>query len=265
MDYFYLIYLVLGLCIGSFLNVIVYRMPIMIENPEAKFNIAFPASHCPVCKTSLKWWNNIPFFSYVFQGGKCSHCKTKIPIHYFLIELLSGLSFMYVYHLFGLNMVSLFFIVLFSVCIALFFIDINTKYLPDELNYILLWSGLLFLALYQPLNLPSAIVGVIGSYLFLYVLFYVYMFLRKKEGMGFGDFKLLASIAAWIPYKYLPLVLIIAVAFSLLLYAFKFKKKNEEDVQIPFGPGLIVGFLTIFNSMLFNLNWINLEWLNNLF
>jgi leader peptidase (prepilin peptidase)/N-methyltransferase len=255
--------LAVGLCVGSFLNVVIHRLPkIMQRDWEAQcaelrgeppsehepFNLARPGSHCPACSHPISALQNIPLASYLALGGKCAACGTRISPRYPLIEALSGLASAYAAWHFGFGL-SAFATMAFLWCmIALTFIDFDTQLLPDSITLPLLWAGLLLNLSGTFVDLGSAVIGAAGGYLSLWSVYWGFRILTGKEGMGFGDFKLLAAIGAWLGWQMLPLVVLAssmvgAVAgISLMLFA-----KHGRGVPIPFGPYLAVaGTIALF-------------------
>ena len=248
--------LVLGLCIGSFLNVVIYRLPKIMQRdwevqcaelrgeqpPEQEpFNLARPRSRCPACAQPITALQNIPLASYLALGGKCAACGARISARYPLIEALSGLAGGYAAWHFGFGL-SAFAAMAFLWCmIALAFIDFDTQLLPDSITLPLVWAGLLLNLAGTFVDLGSAVIGAAAGYLSLWLVYWGFRLATGKEGMGFGDFKLLAAVGAWVGWQMLPLV-VLASSFvgaifgiSLMLFA-----KHGRNVPIPFGPYLAV-------------------------
>ena len=248
--------LALGLCIGSFLNVVIYRLPKIMQRdwehqcaelrgekpPEHEpFNLALPRSHCPACAQPITALQNIPLASYLALGGKCAACGARISPRYPLIEALSGLAGAYAAWRFGFGLAA-FAAMLFLWCmIALSFIDFDTQLLPDSITLPLLWAGLLLNLSGTFVDLGSAVIGAAAGYLSLWCVYWGFRFATGKEGMGFGDFKLLAAIGAWLGWQMLPLVVLASsfvgaiAGISLMLFA-----RHGRNVPIPFGPYLAV-------------------------
>lgn len=249
-----------GLLTGSFLNVVIYRVPVMMERgwtvfakehlgltlteeEQAEFNLVKPNSRCPGCHTPVKPWQNIPVISYLALGGKCGHCKTAISKRYPLVELLTGVLFAAVAWQYGWSMITLGGLVLTAMLVALTFIDADTQYLPDQLTLPLIWLGLLFNlnGLFVPLH--SAVLGAVSGYMSLWLLCFVYKLLTGKVGMGGGDFKLLAALGAWLGAGVLPVLVfmaaLIGVAAALLM-------RVAKGQQFAFGPSLAVAGWLIF-------------------
>ncbi len=245
-----------GLLVGSFLNVVIYRLPIMMQrgwksecmeylelnNPEKDaepFNLTLPLSRCPSCNTAIKPYQNIPVISYLFLKGKCAKCKTVISSRYPLIESFTGiLSAIVAWH-FGYSIEMLFALILTWSLIALSFIDIDHQLLPDSINFPLLWLGL-FLSLFSLYtDAHSSIIGVIAGYLSLWTVYQVFKLTTGKEGMGFGDFKLLAVFGAWLGWQYLPLIIMLSslvgavIGISMIIFV-----QKDKNSPIPFGPYL---------------------------
>ncbi|WP_086930994.1 prepilin peptidase [Agarilytica rhodophyticola] len=259
--------LIIGLLVGSFLNVVAYRLPlslfsdwhqqardILIEKGEIKvgqlkdmgedttFNIAYPASHCPACKTPIKPWHNIPVISYIFLlKGKCHYCGAHISARYPIVEFVTGLLTAFVVSQMGLSVASGFAVILTWSLIALTLIDIDHQLLPDDITYPLLWLGIIANLFGTFTSLNDAIIGAISGYLFLWSIYWIFKLITKKEGMGYGDFKLLAALGAWMGWQALPLIVILSSLVGaiigicgILIYG---KDKNKP---IPFGPYLAI-------------------------
>ena len=255
--------LAIGLCVGSFLNVVIYRLPKIMQRdwelqcaelrgeqpPQQEvFNLARPRSRCPACAHPITALQNIPIASYLALGGKCAACGTRISPRYPLIEALSGLAAAYAAWHFGFGLAA-FAAMFFLWCmIALSFIDFDTQLLPDSITLPLLWAGLLLGLGGSFVDLRSAVIGAAAGYLSLWSVYWGFRLLTGKEGMGFGDFKLLAAIGAWLGWQMLPLVVLASsfvgaiVGVSLMLFA-----KHGRNVPIPFGPYLaIAGAVALF-------------------
>jgi leader peptidase (prepilin peptidase)/N-methyltransferase len=214
--------LVVGLMIGSFLNVVIYRLPRMMEREwqfqcaelrgekiaeTPKFNIIVPRSCCPACGRAIKPLQNIPLVSWLVLRGKCAACKAPIPFRYPLVEVLSGaLSGFIAWH-FGFGVTAIGALIFLWALVALTFIDLDTQLLPDSITLPLLWVGLLFNLFGAITDLQSAVIGAIAGYLILWTVYWLFKLVTGKEGMGFGDFKLLAAIGAWLGWKLLPAVI----------------------------------------------------------
>jgi leader peptidase (prepilin peptidase)/N-methyltransferase len=253
----------LGLCVGSFLNVVIHRVPKMMEArwraecadfsnqeppPVERYNLVVPRSQCPACGHRIGVFENVPLLSYAHLRGKCSACRAPIPLRYPLVEALTGaLSGFIVWH-FGFTIAAGAAMFYAWMMIALAFIDLDTFYLPDDLTLPLMWTGLLFNLAGGFTDLSSAVVGAAGGYLILWVVFWIFKAVTGKEGMGYGDFKLLAAIGAWLGWKMLPLVILLSsfvgamVGIVLIILA-----RRGRNVPIPFGPYLaIAGLIAMF-------------------
>ncbi len=253
-----LIVAVLSLLVGSFLNVVIHRLPIMMqqqwdceitgEPPVETYNLAKPDSQCPHCQHVIKWYENIPIFSYLFLlKGKCASCKAPISIRYPMIELLSALLSIPIVISFGFNYLTLLALLFTWVLIALTFIDIDHFLLPDKLTLPLLWLGLLINSQGIFTSLESAVYGAAAGYLSLWSVYWLFKLVTGKEGMGYGDFKLLAALGAWMGLSALPIIILISsisgivIALTLALF-----NKQALDKPIPFGPYLtIAGFISL--------------------
>ena len=257
----------LGLIVGSFLNVVILRLPVMLrarwdcecrdhlglaETPDrtgARFNLAVPASHCPACGGRIRVWENIPLLSWWLLRGRCAHCAAPISLRYPLVEALSGLlSALAVWH-FGLGAQALAALVLIWILIALAFIDLDHQLLPDDLTLPLLWLGLLISLEGLFIPLEDAVWGAVAGYGSLWLLFHGFRLLTGKEGMGRGDFKLFAALGAWMGWQALPLIALLGSAAGIVLAVLAERMGNRQaGAPIPFGPFLAVG------------GWITLMW-----
>lgn len=256
---------VLGLMVGSFLNVVIYRLPVMLfkewkeacdemqENPvadlpEGKFNLAVPNSRCPKCNHKIAPWQNIPIISYVLLKGACANCKSKIPLRYPTVELFTGIASLLVLWLLGATPQAAMALILVWALIALTMIDIDHQLLPDNVTLPLMWVGLLcnLYGLYT--DLPSAVIGAMAGYLSLWSVYWLFKLATGKEGMGFGDFKLLAALGAWMGWQQLPVIIILSsfVGAVFGIIGMIMANKNTEW-RIPFGPYLaIAGIIAFF-------------------
>jgi len=246
----------LGLLVGSFLNVVIYRLPKMMEhswrsecalllhgtapdNNDQAFNLAFPASHCPHCNAAIQPWQNIPIISYLFLRGRCANCATPIPARYPAIELISGLLSAYAAYHFSFGWGLLAALLFLWALLTLTMIDIDHQLLPDQITLPLLWLGLLLNTQTLFVSLESAVIGAAAGYLSLWSVYHAFRLLTGKEGMGFGDFKLLAALGAWMGWQMLPVIILLsslvgAVIGTLLLTL----QRKGRGTPIPFGPYL---------------------------
>lgn len=256
---------VLGLLIGSFLNVVVYRTPIILdrqwrrqcdeltgrETPEApRFNIVVPRSACPACKAPVKAIHNVPVLSWLALRGKCASCKAKISARYPLVELLTGVLSAGVAWKFGFGSQLGAALVLTWFLIALTFIDFDTQLLPDALTLPLLWLGLAASVLgYTPIEPRNAIIGALAGYLSLWSVYHLFKLATGKEGMGYGDFKLLAALGAWLGWQMLvPIILLSAAVGAMTGITLIVVRGRDRNVPMPFGPFLAAA------------GWIALMW-----
>jgi leader peptidase (prepilin peptidase)/N-methyltransferase len=244
---------VLGLLVGSFLNVVILRLP---ERMKAEWRrdaldtlemsadeqpmppgIVREPSHCPQCKHPLSARDNIPLFGWLLLGGRCRYCKTPISIQYPLVELLSGVLSAVIVWKFGPTWPALAGLVFTWMLIALAGIDFRTQYLPDQLNYPLLWLGLVLSLLPMFVLPPTAILGAAIGYLSLWSVYWAFKLLTGKEGMGYGDFKLLAALGAWMGASaLLPVILLSSLIGALVGGALIALRKHGRDIPMPFGP-----------------------------
>jgi leader peptidase (prepilin peptidase)/N-methyltransferase len=251
-----------GLMIGSFLNVVIHRLPLMMQResdnycaleagqPErhtTKYNLMVPRSACPHCQHQLTALENIPLISWLALRGKCSNCKAPISPRYPLVELLTAALSVLVVWQFGSGWQGLGGLLLLYTLIALTFIDFDTQLLPDDLTYPLLWAGLLLNVNATYVSLHSAVIGAAAGYLALWSIYWAYKLLRKREGMGYGDFKLLAALGAWLGWTMLPaIVLMASLVGSVVGIALMVLNRRGLDYQIPFGPYLAAAGLICF-------------------
>ncbi len=248
----------LGLCIGSFLNVVIHRLPLMMERDwraesaellEIKIDetppitLSTPRSRCPHCGHQIRWYENIPLVSYLLLRGRCSACKTAISMRYPAIEVLTAVLFAACGLHFGAQPSTLLWCGLVATLVALAFIDLDTTFLPDDLTLPLMWAGIVSAALgWIPVSLSASVGGAVGGYLSLWFVFHAYRLVRGKEGMGAGDFKLLAALGAWMGWQAIPSIILLAsvvgAAVGIALIVFR---QHDREVPIPFGPYLAGG------------------------
>jgi len=246
---------VLGLLIGSFLNVVVYRLPRMMqkawrrdcleylelppEHDAEVFNLIWPGSRCPNCRTEIRPHQNIPLLSYLLLRGKCAHCSAHISWRYPLLEAFTAISSAMVAWHFGYGIALVFALLLTWALIALSVIDIDHQLLPDSITLPLLWLGLLLSLFSLYTDSHSAILGAIVGYLSLWSIYWLFKLLTGKEGMGYGDFKLLAVLGAWLGWQFLPLIIVLASFVGALVGIVSIVLKRQDISRpIPFGPYL---------------------------
>lgn len=248
---------IFGLLVGSFLNVVIHRLPKIMEqewhsnclelqgketSETTKYTLSKPRSACPKCKHQISALENIPIVSYLLLGGKCKGCKTKISIRYPFVEALTGALIGLVAWQFGYTYTTLFAWAFTFALIALTFIDFDTQLLPDDITLPLLWLGLLFNLSNGFVDLRSAVIGAVVGYFILWSVYWLFKIVTGKEGMGYGDFKLLAAIGAWFGWQLIPAVILISSVLGAVigigLIVFRGKKGNTA---IPFGPFLALG------------------------
>lgn len=257
---------VFGLMLGSFLNVLIYRMPVMMQNrwdaecaelaaqPPAdkpRFNLMVPRSRCPHCLHTLSWFENVPVLSYLMQRGRCRHCRERISMRYPLVECCTGLLFAYCAWRWGLSGTALMWAGFCAALLALALIDWDTTLLPDDLTIPLLWGGLIAAATSMTsVSLHDALWGAVWGYGALWSVYWAFKLATGKEGMGFGDFKLLAALGAWMGWQALiPIVLIASVIGAVIGIFMKFTTGLREGAYVPFGPFLAgAGFAVWLNS-----------------
>lgn len=252
--------LVLGFLIGSFLNVVIYRLPIMMEReykrdfysyfemvPEPgdkeelkeSFNLVLPHSHCPNCDAEIKPWHNVPLLSYLMLGGKCSHCGTPISKRYPLVELATGILTAIVVWQLGFTWQAAAGCMFTWALVALTGIDFDRQLLPDSITLPLLWGGLLINLWGVFVPLQDAVIGAIAGYLALWAVYHVFKLVTGKEGMGAGDFKILAAIGAWFGWQMLPLVILLSAAVGAVAgLTWSAIAGRDRNLPIAFGPYL---------------------------
>ena len=247
---------ILGLLIGSFLNVVIYRVPKMMERqwaeecaeltgtptaPTEKFNLLTPRSRCSSCGHLIRWYENIPVVSYLFLRGKCSACAAPYGVRYPLVELVTGGLFFFCAWRWGWTPTALVWCGFSAALLALAVIDWDTTFLPDDITLPLLWGGLIAAALqWNPaVNLSTALWGAVGGYLSLWGVYWAFKLATGKEGMGYGDFKLFAALGAWFGWPALiPIILMASVIGAVIGVVMKFSSGLREGGYVPFGPFL---------------------------
>jgi leader peptidase (prepilin peptidase) / N-methyltransferase len=246
--------ILVGLAVGSFLNVVIHRLPRMLEAEwedqaaelrgeapaaRARYDLVMPRSHCPHCSQPLAVHHNIPVLSWLLLRGRCGHCGASIPVRYPLVEIAAGLVAAAAIWRYGGTLAGAGAMLVGFFLIALAFIDLDTHLLPDDLTLPLLWLGLLFNLGGTFVPLADAVIGAMAGYLVLWSVYWLFKLATGKEGMGYGDFKLLAALGAWFGWQALPTILVLAAlaggAVGLFLILFR---NHRRDVPIPFGPYL---------------------------
>ena len=237
---FYIAAFILGCIWGSFSNVCIYRLP----NEQS---IAKGRSFCPSCKEQIKWYDNIPFLSFIFLKGKCRNCSNKISSQYFLVEFISAISFVIIYDLYGISITTLLLIILSIFFIIIFFIDLKHFIIPNELTFPLMFIG--FVKSFEPNlnqtifpNYINSLIGGVFGYLIIWLIIFFYKKVRNKEGMGLGDAKLMAVVGFWFGWASIPFTIFISSFVALIFNVPSLLKKNKNmATQIPFGPYIIIG------------------------
>ncbi|AWB59604.1 A24 family peptidase [Colwellia sp. Arc7-D] len=271
--YFYTIVVVFSLLIGSFLNVVIYRLPKMLEQgwksecrefladelakpiqvDESPITLSTPSSSCPKCQHKIRFYENIPVISWVFLKGKCSQCKVKISLRYPMVELATAMLSVVIAANYGVTFTTFMLLVLTWGLICLTLIDVDHMLLPDQITLPLLWLGLLVNINGAIVPLHDAVVGAVAGYMSLFSIFWLFKLITGKDGMGHGDFKLVALFGAWIGWQLLPLLILMAsavgavIGISLMVF-----KNHQREQAIPFGPYLAVA------------GWITLLWGNGI-
>lgn len=259
---FVLCALILGLLVGSFLNVLIHRLPIMMQRdwraqareflelpaePVSTFNLVLPHSHCPHCDHQIRAWENIPLVSWLALRGKCSSCRAPISARYPLVELLCGLLSAYVAWHFGFSWQAGAMLLLTWGLLAMSMIDVDHQLLPDSIVLPLLWLGLIVNSFGLFASLPDALWGAVAGYLSLWSVYWMFKLVTGKEGMGYGDFKLLAMLGAWGGWQVLPLTILLSSVVGAVLGTIMLRlQKAESGTAIPFGPYLaIAGWIAL--------------------
>jgi leader peptidase (prepilin peptidase)/N-methyltransferase len=230
----YFVIFFIGLCLGSFLNVVIYRLP-------RELNLSLPRSYCPHCHKALKWIHNIPLFSFMMLKGKCAFCHWKISLRYPIVEILTAIIGIFLFWKFGLTLTFAASCIFSLILIALIFIDLEHQLLPDILTLSLLWLGLIASLFPIFSNSHDAIIGAVIGYLSLWSIAKVYELITHREGMGYGDFKLLAALCAWTGFQsLLNIILIASITGSIVGISLLVMRKADSRTPIPFGPFLAV-------------------------
>ena len=257
--FLYLAVVLFGLCVGSFLNVVIYRLPKMMEaqwraecaalageEPPAgdAMNLVLPRSRCPSCGTQITALQNVPVVSWLVLRGKCAACRAPISFRYPAIEIAAGALAALMAWRFGYSTALVGALVFAWALLALTFIDLDTQLLPDDITLPLMWAGILANLFGTFTDLRSAVLGAVGGYMLLWLVYWGFRLIAKKEGMGYGDFKLLAALGAWVGWQVLPFIVVVsagvgAVVGGLVLWL----SKRGMETRIPFGPYLALGGL----------------------
>jgi leader peptidase (prepilin peptidase) / N-methyltransferase len=255
--------LIVGLCAGSFANVVIHRLPKMLDRGwrlqcaelrgeelpvEPAYNLVIPRSGCPSCGHMITAFENIPVVSWLVLRGRCSACRTAISIRYPIVELLGGVLAAYAVYRFGPTMKGAGACVLLWTLLALTMIDADTQLLPDDLTLPLLWAGLIANLWSTFVPPASAVIGAVAGYLSLWIVYWLFRLIRGKEGMGYGDFKLLAALGAWLGWQMLPLIVLLSSAVGAVIgIGLIVMKGRDHNIPIPFGPYLaIAGMIALF-------------------
>ena len=253
--FFYCAVGAVGLLFGSFFNVVIYRLPVMMKTGwtrqceelleleaggnTAEFSLVTPRSQCPQCQQLVRAVDNIPVLSYLLLGGRCRHCRARISWRYPLVELSTAVMFVVTAWAIGVSYQALAGLILTGLLIPLIFIDIDEQILPDSITFPGIWAGLIFNSFGILTDLHSAVLGAVAGYLSLWAVYWGFKLLTGKEGMGYGDFKLLAMLGAWLGWQMLPLIILLSASvgavFGVIILAIGDKAR---DTPIPFGPYL---------------------------
>jgi leader peptidase (prepilin peptidase) / N-methyltransferase len=265
---------ILGLLVGSFLNVVIYRLPLIMQrewqqqcdeltgnSPQElePLTLSSPRSRCPHCNHKISALENIPVISYLVLAGKCRQCKAPISIRYPLIEILCGILSGIVAFYFGFSWACLGALLLTWSLIALTFIDVDHQLLPDSITLPLLWFGIFFNLFDTYVALHTSVIGAIAGYLSLWLVFHSFRLITGKEGMGYGDFKLLAALGAWIGWSFLPtIILLSSLVGAIVGICLIALRQQHRDIPIPFGPYLAAaGWITLIWGDVINQSYLN--------
>lgn len=254
-----LCWMLIGLVVGSFLNVVIHRMPLMLQRETDNFiaverdepaphaghyNLVFPRSACPACGHTLSALENIPLISWMWLRGRCRYCRAPISARYPLVELFASLLSGWVVWRLGSDIGGLAALLLVWTMLALAMIDLDTQFLPDDLTLPLLWAGLLFNLTGTFTPLADAVIGAAAGYLVLWLVYWGYRYVTGKEGMGYGDFKLLAALGAWLGWTMLPFIVLLSSALGAVVGVMMILlRDHQRDKPIPFGPFLALAGL----------------------
>nr|WP_040242147.1 A24 family peptidase [Chromohalobacter japonicus] len=253
---------VLGSLLGSFLNVVIVRLPVMLmqqwrqeardalalpEEEVARYNLCTPRSQCPNCRQPIAWHDNLPLIGWFKRRGRCAHCQTRISVQYPLIELMAGLLLASVIIVHGATWAALAWSGLCLALLVLAVIDLRTQLLPDIITLPLLWAGLLYQLFFQPYMLGNAVVGAMAGYVLLWSFYWLFKWLTKKEGMGYGDFKLLAALGAWLGWTMLPMLLMLSAGVGAIIgVLLQVSLPRLRGMPLPFGPFLaLAGWIAV--------------------
>ena len=263
----------LGLCVGSLLNVVIHRLPKMMEAgwrdecaaldgreppPRETYNLFTPRSACPSCGTPIKAIHNIPVLSWLALRGRCAKCRAPISTRYPLVEVMGGALGVMMAWRFGYSAALAFALLFGWAMLALAFIDFDTQLLPDDITLPVLWLGLLANLAGTFTDLRSAVVGAVAGYLVLWLVYWAFRLIAKKEGMGFGDFKLLAAIGAWTGWQVLPVAILVSAGIGAVVGSlFLWLSRKGADTRIPFGPYLaLAGIVSLLYGRAIVVEWL---------
>lgn len=273
---FYVFIILTGLSVGSFLNVVIFRLPLILEKEwrqqchefleindkekAEKISLSSPASACPKCQHKIRFWENIPVISYILLRGKCSSCGNKISVQYPIIEIITALLSLIIAIHFGVSGETVAALLLTWSLISLTMIDFHTQLLPDNITLPLIWLGLIVNTSGLFTDLQSSVIGAISGYLILWLVFHAFKLITGKEGMGYGDFKLLAALGAWMGWQFLPQIIILSslvgaiIGISMMIFL-----KHDRNKPIPFGPYLaIAGWIAMVWGQQINSTWLKI-------
>lgn len=265
---------IIGLLFGSFANVVIARLPLMLQRQwqqdcaahleqeltsTERFNLAVPRSHCPHCQHSLSWYENIPLLSYILQAGRCRHCRAHISMRYPFVEFLSAALTALSIAVFGITALGWSYALFIYLLLILTCIDKDHLLLPDQLTLPLVWLGLLASLFITPITPQSAIIGAVSGYLALWSVFWLFKLMTGKDGMGYGDFKLLAALGAWLGWQMLPLIILLSSLLGATYGVFILVlRRHQQGQPLPFGPFLaLAGVCALFfGKQLYHHYWL---------
>lgn len=256
-----LFYIIIGLCVGSFLNVIIYRLPIMLtsvmlKNPvkykeaevfNRKITLCYPRSFCPKCYNPLRAWHNIPVFSWLFLRGTTHCCNQKISPRYLIVEIITAILTLAVIYCIKNDYIMIASLFLVWALVALSFIDLECYLLPDCITFPLLWAGLLFNINNGLSSLSFAVIGAVTGYLILWMPYWLLKFFKGVEGMGHGDFKLMSALGAWFGLSAIPVLVLLSSCLGIMAYIILHKISKKREKYIAFGPHIaLAGVIYLF-------------------
>ena len=245
----YLIVAILGLSIGSFINVLIYRLPIILgleTSQKDNLSIYKPRSFCPICNVKIPMYRNIPVFSFIFQKGRCAECKEKISLIYPFIEILTSLIFIILFLIYGPSIEFIFYSLSISILLSIAVIDIEHRIIPNSLSISLLLLGFVYSIFSNNLDLISSFLGAVIGFSIFYSITIIYSYIKEQEGLGIGDAKLLAAIGSNLGLQAIPMILLFTSLIGILIGLFYYKNSNQKSffkLSIPLAPSLSISYV----------------------